>query len=84
MHGHDLDLSTAENYRRFARLRSVIPLPAHPVLARLEALCDLRRQWDALARLNVWLHGWTLLHLPLSVAMTGLMLVHAVRALKYW
>jgi hypothetical protein len=74
----------AEAQRRFARLRSVIPVPAHPALARLEALCDLRRQWDALARLNVWLHGWLLLHLPLSVAMTGLMLVHAVRALKYW
>jgi hypothetical protein len=74
----------AEAGRRFARLRAGTPVPAHPALARLEAICDLRRQWDMLARLSGWLHNWLLVHLPLSVLMTGLMLVHAVRALKYW
>ena len=29
-------------------------------------------------------HNWLLLHLPLSVAMTALMVLHAVRALKFW
>lgn len=74
----------AEVERRFARLRELTPPDAGPVLERLEALCDLRRQWDVLGRLQFWLHNWVLVHLPLSACMTGLMLLHAVRALKYW
>ncbi|MDB5311982.1 MAG: hypothetical protein JWO38_6184 [Gemmataceae bacterium] len=70
--------------RRFAQLREEVPADAVPILDQLEQLCDLRRQWDVQARLNFWLHNWLVLHLPLSVAMTGLMLLHAVRALKYW
>ena len=70
--------------RRFARLRSLLPAGAGPAVRRLEHLCDLRRQWDALGRLHVWLHNWQLVHLPLSVAMTVLMVAHAFRALKYW
>lgn len=76
--------SRAEAGRRFTRLREAVPEAALPVVERLEQLADLRRQWDRQARLNVWLHNWLVLHLPLSVAMTGLMIVHAVRALKYW
>jgi hypothetical protein len=74
----------AEADRRFTRLRDMVPREALPALERIAYLCDLRRQWDHLTRLNFWLHNWLLLHLPLSVAMTVLMLVHAVRALKYW
>jgi hypothetical protein len=62
--------SRAEVERRFARFRELTPPEAHPALERLEALCDLRRQWDLLVRLQV--------------ALTGLMLLHALRALKYW
>ena len=74
----------AEAERRFARLRDMVPREALPAIDRLAELCDLRRQWDALTRLNFWLHNWLLFHLPLSVAMTVLMIVHAIRALKYW
>lgn len=70
--------------RQFAMLRDSLPEPALPAINRLEELADLRRQWDYQSRLNGWLHGWLVLHLPLSVAMTGFMLIHAVRALKYW
>jgi hypothetical protein len=76
--------SRAEAEQRFAQLRSEIPVVAHSTLDRLQELVNLRRQWDAQTRLNFWLHNWLLLHLPLSVAMTGLMFLHAVRALKYW
>jgi hypothetical protein len=74
----------AETERRFAEFRDLTPDEAHAVLDRLELLCGLRRQWDSLARLNFWLHNWLVLHLPLSVTMTGFMLIHALRALKYW
>lgn len=73
-----------EAERRFTLLRDTLPESALPVVDRLEKLADLRRQWEYQSRLNWWLHGWLALHLPLSVAMTGFMLIHAVRALKYW
>jgi hypothetical protein len=70
--------------QRFGRLREAVPESARLKLARLEELAELRRRWDAQARLNFWLHNWLLLHLPLSVAMSSLMVLHAVRALKFW
>lgn len=73
-----------EAERRFKRLRDGLPAEAQPAIDRLAELADLRRQWDRLSRLNFWLHSWLLVHLPLSVAMAVLMVVHAIRALKYW
>ena len=74
----------SEAERRFREFRAA----SAPELAirwdRLKELVDLRRQWDAALSYHFWLHNWLLIHLPLSVLMTGLMVVHAVRALKYW
>ncbi|MCS6863520.1 MAG: hypothetical protein RMJ56_00055 [Gemmataceae bacterium] len=70
--------------QRFGRLREAVPPAARPVLDRLQELAELRRRWDEQERLHFWLHNWLLLHLPLSVTMTGLMLLHAYRALKFW
>ena len=76
--------SRTEAKRRFTLLRDMLPLAAATSVRRLEELADLRRQWDFQSNVNWWLHGWLVLHLPLSLAMTGFMIVHAVRALKYW
>lgn len=76
--------SPSDAVLRFARLREAVPEAARDTLDRLQELADLRRRWDAQARLHFWLHNWLLLHLPLSVAMTALMVLHAVRALKFW
>ena len=73
-----------DSEQRFAKLREAVPPAARQTLDRLQELAELRRRWDAQARLNFWLHNWLLLHLPLSVAMTSLMILHAVRALKFW
>jgi hypothetical protein len=70
--------------QRFGRLREAVPEEARHTLDRLQELADLRRRWDAQSRIHFWLHNWLLLHLPLSVAMTSLMILHAIRALKYW
>lgn len=70
--------------RRFAQLRETLPAEAFPAVDRLEELARYRREWDAQQRINGWLHAWVPVHLGLSAAMTGLMVVHAVRALKYW
>ena len=76
--------AATEAERQFARLREAVPPEARTDLDRLQALADLRRRWDYQARLYFWLHNWLLVHLPLSAAMTALMIWHAVRALKYW
>ncbi len=76
--------SLAEGEQRFIRLRAAVPEVAVPVVDRLHELTDLRRQWDSQARMYFWLHNWLLIHLPLSVAMTTLMVLHAVKALKFW
>jgi hypothetical protein len=77
-------VTRAESIRRFDRLREAVPLEAQSTIDELEELANLRRQLDVQARINLLLHSWVPVHLFLSVAMTGLMLVHAVRALKYW
>lgn len=74
----------AEAERRFARLREAVPPGARNALDRLQELVNLRRRWDEQAVLHWWLHAWLLVHVPLSWAMFALMLLHAVRALKYW
>ena len=67
----------------FDDLRSRLGPGAGGVLDALERLCDQGRQLDRQARLHVWLHNWLAVHLPLSVAMIVLMVIHAVAALDY-
>jgi hypothetical protein len=76
--------SRAEAAVLFDRLRNELPIEAQPSLERLERIVDLRRQWDDHSRLNGMLHGWLLVHAPLSIAMTIFMIFHAIKAMKYW
>ncbi len=76
--------SEYEARRRFAQLRESLPAEALAAVDRMEELARLRREWDTQVGVNRWLHAWVPVHLGLSAAMTGLMAVHAVRALKYW
>lgn len=76
--------SEYESRRRFGQLRESLPAEALPAVDRLEQLAKYRREWDTQQRVNSWLHAWIPLHVALSAAMTGLMFVHAVRALKFW
>ncbi|HEY1187601.1 MAG TPA: hypothetical protein VGE74_08075 [Gemmata sp.] len=74
----------AEAERRFARLREAVPPAARSALDKLQGFADLRRRWDDQKTLFAWLHAWFLVHVPLSWAMFALMILHAVKALKYW
>jgi hypothetical protein len=67
----------------FAGLRMLLPAAAHLTLADLEDICDEARQLTRQERLHHWLHGWLLLHIPLSVALILLGVIHAVMALRY-
>jgi hypothetical protein len=57
-----------------------------PVLAdvnRLEEFCRERRRLADQERLHHWLHGWLLVHIPLSVALLVLGVAHVVASLYY-
>ncbi|HUI51268.1 MAG TPA: hypothetical protein VLX60_05760 [Terriglobales bacterium] len=67
----------------FAALRRVMPPVAHPALDDLEDICGETRQLMRQELLHRWLHGWLLLHIPLSLALILLGAIHAVMALRY-
>jgi len=73
----------AKTRSAFAGLRTLLPAAAHVTLADLEDICDEARQLTRQERLHHWLHGWLLLHIPLSLALILLGAVHAVMSLRY-
>jgi hypothetical protein len=67
----------------FAALRRVMPPVAHPALDDLLDICNETRQLMRQELLHRWLHGWLLIHIPLSLALILLGAVHAVMALRF-
>lgn len=67
----------------FTSVRMLLPPPLHEKLRDLEVMCEERRQLAAQARLHRWLHGWLLVHIPLSYALLLLTVVHAVQSIRY-
>lgn len=67
----------------FEELRRAVDPALHPVTRDLEGLCGQRDQLEMQRRLHLWLHGWLLVHVPLSYLMVLLGAVHAVMALYY-
>ncbi len=73
----------AKSSSKLAGLRTLLPAAAHATLSDLEDICDEARQLTRQERLHHWLHGWLLLHIPLSLALILLGAIHAVMALRY-
>ena len=67
----------------FSGLNTLLPAAAHATLQDLEDICDEARQLVQQERLHRWLHGWLLVHIPLSLALIVLGAVHSVVALRY-
>lgn len=67
----------------FSGLRTLMPQSAQPTLQDLEDICDEARQLVRQEQLHHLLHGWLLVHIPLSLALILLGAVHAVMALRY-
>jgi hypothetical protein len=77
-------LANADKARSvFAGLGTLLPPAAHSTLEDLQDICDEARQLSRQERLHHWLHGWLLLHIPLSLALILLGAIHAVMALRY-
>ncbi len=83
--GSDSPLAAAHQASSlFSLLRETAPADARQLVDRLEQACNQRRQFDLQVRLHHWLHGWLLVHVPLSVALGVLLAIHVPLALWYW
>jgi hypothetical protein len=51
---------------------------------QLQAWCDERRQLDLQTKIQHWLHGWLLVHVPFSVLLLLFTAWHAVAALFFY
>ena len=67
----------------FTGLRTLLPAAACETLGDLEDICEETRQLVRQERLHRWMHGWLLVHIPLSLALMVLGAIHAVVALRY-
>lgn len=67
----------------FETVRRMSPTAIDPYVEDLENICDEKRQLDRQVRLHKILHGWLLVHIPLSWALLVLGGIHAVIALRY-
>jgi len=67
----------------FVQLRTLVPPALLTAIDDLENICEEERQLTLQSRLHLWLHGWLLLHIPLSLALLLLGAAHAVMALRY-
>jgi hypothetical protein len=80
--GHAL-ANEAQSRSAFVQLRTLVPPALHATLDDLENICEEERQLTLQSQMHVWLHGWLLLHIPLSLALILLGAVHAMMALRY-
>lgn len=67
----------------FEALRRKLPVAVHGKIADLESICEEERQLSRQKKLYVWLHGWLLVHVPLSITLIVLGGIHAFVALRY-
>jgi hypothetical protein len=67
----------------FSGLRTLMPQSTQGTLQDLEDICDEARQLVRQEQLHHLLHGWLLVHIPLSLALILLGAAHAVMALRY-
>ncbi len=74
---------SAQSRSAFQHVRTLSPASAHATLEDLENICEEERQLTRQVRLHRWLHGWLLVHVPLSLTLILLGAVHAVMALRY-
>ncbi len=73
-----------EAIRWFSGLRRACSSNSEAVIASMEQCYMQRRQFDLQSQLHHWLHGWLPIHVGLSVAVSILLVVHIITALKYW
>ena len=67
----------------FQQLRILLPENLRSTVDDWENICEEKRQLDRQSRYHKLLHGWLLVHIPVSYALLLLGTIHAVIALRY-
>ncbi|MDE3196680.1 MAG: hypothetical protein KGN84_10070 [Acidobacteriota bacterium] len=67
----------------FEALRRQNPAAVHEQIGDLESICAEERQLSRQRRMYLLLHGWLLVHVPLSITLLVLGGIHAIVALHY-
>jgi hypothetical protein len=67
----------------FRQMRILLPPGLHSAIDDLENICEEKRQLDQQRRMHRLLHGWLLVHVPLSYAVLLLGAIHGFTALRY-
>jgi hypothetical protein len=80
---HSPFVSAEESDAAFTRMRELLSVELHESLNGLKNICDEERQLAEQERIHIWLHGWLLVHIPLSFGVLVLGAVHAIIALRY-
>lgn len=66
-----------------ARVRSAGEHPfLESLLQQLQDCCEQRQQFALVQRYHRWLHGWLIIHIPATVAVYLVLVVHIIAALR--
>jgi hypothetical protein len=68
---------------RFGKLRPLVPPALAAAVTDLASICEEERQLQRQERMHRLLHGWLVVHVPLSFALMALAVVHIVMALRF-
>jgi hypothetical protein len=67
----------------FEALRKTSPISILPMLGDIENICEEQRQLSTQSKMYLWLHGWLLVHVPLSITLLVLGAIHGLIAIRY-
>jgi hypothetical protein len=67
----------------FDAVRNSVSEKLHPDLEKLKTMCNERRDLESQRIMHGWLHKWLYLHIPLSMMLLVMGVIHAVSALWY-
>lgn len=67
----------------FGSFKLTVPAVFHDVTNFLAGLVEERRQLERQRGIHRWMHGWLFVHMPLSLALLLLVIVHSITALWY-
>lgn len=68
----------------FRTLKATSVPQLHPAVDLLESLCDQRRELALQSKYQLIMHCWLYVHLPLSIILLVLLLLHIWFAVRYW
>jgi hypothetical protein len=80
-HGHRL-ANPRESENSFRQLKFNVTPKWLPRVEEMQTWCDERRRTDTQTTLQHWLHGWLLIHVPVSMLLIIITLWHAIVAVR--